>query len=57
MVIAGLADSSSNAVRLIEQGGVEVNGTVIKDRKHKIIVESDTMIRAGKRKFVRLIRS
>jgi tyrosyl-tRNA synthetase len=57
MVLTGQNDSSSSAVRLIEQGGVEVNGIVIKDRKYKVVVEDGMMIRAGKRKFARLKRS
>ena len=56
MLIAGLCESSSEAVRLIEQGAVEVDGKVIKDRKSKIKIEGVVIIKAGKRRFAKLIR-
>ena len=57
LVLTGQNDSTSSAARLIEQGGAEVNGIVIKDKQYKVVVEDDMMIKAGKRKFVRLKRS
>ena len=57
IVIAGLGDSTSGAVRLIDQGGVSVNGVVIKDSKAKIKIAGETLIKVGKRKFARLIKA
>jgi tyrosyl-tRNA synthetase len=54
MVLGGLTTGTAEGIRLIEQGGVEVNGTVIKDRKVKIDLTNELTIRAGKRRFVRL---
>lgn len=54
MVIGGVAVTSSEAVRLIEQGGVEVNGEAVKNKKAKINVLSETLLKVGKRRFVRL---
>jgi tyrosyl-tRNA synthetase len=54
VVIAGLGDSTSGAVRLIEQGGVSVDGAVIKDGKAKIKIAGETLIKVGKRKFAKL---
>jgi tyrosyl-tRNA synthetase len=54
IVIAGLGDSTSGAVRLIEQGGVSVDGALIKDGKAKIKIAGETLIKVGKRKFAKL---
>jgi len=54
LIAAGLCESSSGAVRLIEQGAVEVNNAVIKDRKAKIKITGETMIKVGKRRFAKL---
>jgi tyrosyl-tRNA synthetase len=54
MVIAGLSDGTSAAGRLIEQGGVEVNGTVIKDKKAMIKITGEVMIKVGKRRFAKI---
>ena len=49
----GLVASSSEARRLLQQGAVEVNGiTVTEDRAN---VEPGSIIRVGKRRFVRLV--
>lgn len=54
MVLSGVAATSSQATRLIEQGGVEVNGVVTRDRKAKIKIEGEVLLKVGKRKFVKL---
>lgn len=51
---AGAADSSSDARRLIEQGGVTVGGVKMTDPKATITVTNGLLIKAGKKKFVRL---
>ncbi|MFH1709573.1 MAG: tyrosine--tRNA ligase [bacterium] len=56
MLIACLCESSSEAVRLLEQGAVEVNGKVIKDKRSKIRIDGVVMIKVGKRRFAKLIR-
>jgi tyrosyl-tRNA synthetase len=44
--------STSEAFRLIEQGGVRVNGEKITDKKVVISTSSEsTLIQVGKRKF------
>jgi tyrosyl-tRNA synthetase len=52
---AGLAGSKSEARRLIDGGGVRINGTKI-DR-HDVIVEPDSenVLQVGRRKFVRVV--
>ena len=54
MVLGKVADGTSAASRVVEQGGVEVNGVVIKDKKAKIKLTGEILVKVGKRKFVRL---
>ncbi len=50
---AGLAPSTSEALRLIEQGGVRIDGTVVSDKGLK--VEAGCfVVQVGKRKFARV---
>ena len=50
---AGLCASVSEAGRMIEQGGVRIDGTVISDKTVKI--DAGTMVlQVGKRKFARV---
>jgi tyrosyl-tRNA synthetase len=57
MTIANLSASNSEAGRLIEQGGVEVGGVVIKDKNFKLKLDKEVLIKAGKRKFARIKRA
>lgn len=50
---AGLAPSSSEANRLIEGGGVRIDGTVISDKALKVDVGT-RVFQVGKRKFARV---
>ena len=52
---AGLADSNSEAKRLVEQGAVEIDGIVIKDWKTKVRNKKDSVLRVGKRNFAKFI--
>lgn len=47
---AGLCPSSSDALRMVEQGGVRINGEVIHD-KHLQVVAGEFVVQVGKRKF------
>jgi tyrosyl-tRNA synthetase len=51
------AESISEAARIIEQGGLEINGKVLKDPMAKLdtSVDASYEVRLGKRKFVRII--
>jgi len=51
---AGLAGSKGEAKRLIEQGGVKLNGDRASDPKAEIEVNSEILIQVGKRKFLRI---
>lgn len=51
----GMAQSTSEAFRLIQQGGVKVNGEKVVDKKAVInILPESTLIQAGKRKFKKI---
>lgn len=54
LVKAGLASSNSEARRLIEQGAVEVGEVRVTDPKAHVDAATGTVIRCGKRGFVRL---
>ncbi len=53
---AGLAPSTSEALRLIEQGGVRIDGAVVSDKALKIAAGT-LVVQVGKRKFARVTLS
>ena len=53
LVTLGLAISKSEAKRLFQQGGVEVDGEKVVE-SNKISVKNDMIIRVGKRKIIKL---
>ena len=56
VVLAGMAPSNSEARRLIQQGGVEVDGSRMTDPNQKIDVSGETrLLQVGKRKFKRFV--
>lgn len=54
IVSAGLAPSASEARRLIVQGGVRINDTKVEDSNLVVKIEPGTVIRVGKRRFIKL---
>ncbi len=53
---AGLAPSTSEALRLIEQGGVRIDGSVVSDKGLKL-ASGTCVVQVGKRKFARVTLS
>jgi tyrosyl-tRNA synthetase len=51
---AGLTASTSEAVRMIEQGGVKVNGEKVSDKSLKLARGERCVVQVGKRKFARI---
>jgi tyrosyl-tRNA synthetase len=54
---AGLTASTSEAMRMIEQGGVKLNGQKVSDKALKLSTSGPFVIQVGKRKFVRVLLS
>ncbi|MBI4318918.1 MAG: tyrosine--tRNA ligase [Chloroflexi bacterium] len=55
MVDAGLAKSRSEAKRLIVQGAVSLDGQRLTEQQQALHVEEGTVLRVGRRRFVKLI--
>ena len=51
------SSSSGDARRLIEQGAVSLDGLKISDTKMQVSVKSGSLLRAGKKKYVRLLKA
>ena len=52
---AGLVASNGEARRLIQQGGVKVNGEKLADPDQEILPKGDLVLQAGKRRFARVV--
>lgn len=58
LLMAGkLADSKSDARRLIEQGGVKIDGKKIENFNEVIHLEKEKIVQVGKRKFLKVVRA
>lgn len=55
LVKVGFAPTKSEARRLVIQGGVSLNGEKITDIKFKVNIEAESILKSGKRNFIRLI--
>jgi tyrosyl-tRNA synthetase len=55
VVAAGLARSNGAARRLIEQGGIRLDGNVVSDVDSTVAVYDPHLLQAGKRRFVRIV--
>ncbi|WP_394809704.1 tyrosine--tRNA ligase [Nitrosomonas sp.] len=53
--LTGLTASTSEALRMIDQGAVKINGEKIEDKSTKIARGKSVVIQVGKRKFVKTI--
>lgn len=51
----GLAPSNGEARRLVQQGGVSINGEKITDVQQQLQPQTEYVIKAGKRKFLKII--
>jgi len=52
---AGLVNTNSDGRRLIRQGAVSLNGEKIHNENESVTIESGTVLKAGKRKFKKII--
>ena len=53
---AGLVPSTSEGLRMVEQGGVRIDGAVVSDKGLKVLAGS-CVVQVGKRKFARVTLS
>jgi tyrosyl-tRNA synthetase len=53
---AGLAQTSSEARRLVKQGGVRIDDQKVEDFLAEVMVREGAIVRVGKRKFIRIVR-
>ena len=51
----GLVTSNSEARRLIDQGGVKINGNPLTDRNYQIAEPGEYLLKVGSRRFLRVI--
>ena len=54
---SGLTSSTSEALRMIEQGGVKLDGEKVIDKALKLTAGGPFVIQVGKRKFARIFLS
>ena len=55
VVGAGLAASNGEARRLIQQGGIRLDGEVVSDVDRAVTLRTPRLLQAGKRRFVRVV--
>jgi tyrosyl-tRNA synthetase len=55
LVLSGLTSSTSEARRLIKQGGVKINGGRVTDPNAEVEPKPGMIIQVGRRKFVKLV--
>ena len=51
----GLASSKSEARRLVEGGGVKIDGEKVPSIEEEIDISKERLIQAGKRKFLKVV--
>jgi tyrosyl-tRNA synthetase len=57
LATTGLASSKGEARRLIQQGGVRLDGEKVSSIDQVVTVEKDAVLQVGKRKFLKLVPS
>jgi tyrosyl-tRNA synthetase len=56
LTITKLTDSKGNARRLVEQGGVSIDGEKIEDINYIVDFKNEAILKVGKRKFLKIIK-
>ncbi|MBI3305468.1 tyrosine--tRNA ligase [Candidatus Parcubacteria bacterium] len=55
VMASGLAPSKSEARRLIAQGAVELDKSILRDANERVIVRSGSQLRVGKHRFAKIV--
>lgn len=56
LVKQGFVQSKKELLRLLKQGGIQLNGEKLNEEDEKIVLQNMDVLRIGKKKFVRLIK-
>ena len=56
LTVSGMAKSSSEARRLIQQGAVTLSGERIVDPEKELTIREGTILKVGKRRFARIVK-
>lgn len=56
LVMTGLFSSKSEARRMVEQGGIQIDGVKISDIKHIVSIADEYMVQKGKKTFLKVIK-
>jgi len=56
LVATGLFSSKSEARRMVEQGGIQIDGKKINDARHVVAVADECMVQKGKKTFLKVIK-
>jgi len=57
LVAAKLASSKAEAKRLVQQGGVAIDGETVKDEKLVVVLAGEKLLKVGKRRFAKVRRN
>ena len=52
---SGMLNSTSEAMRLINQGGIKVDGEKVSDNKYKLQKGKESLVQVGKRKIAKIV--
>ena len=55
VALSGVVDSKSEARRLVEQGGVRINGEKVNDPNLDLTVEKGMILKIGRLNFIKLV--
>lgn len=55
IALINFAPSKGEARRLIQQGGVSIDGNKVTDFSHEVIFDNEKILKVGKRKFLKLL--
>lgn len=53
---SGVVKSNSQAIRMIKQGGVKINGETVSDKDFKITGNDEVVIKIGKRNYFKIVK-
>ncbi|MBP3397974.1 MAG: tyrosine--tRNA ligase [Alphaproteobacteria bacterium] len=56
LVATGLFASKSEARRMVEQGGIQIDGNKIGDPKHVVSFDKEVMVQKGKKTFLKVLK-